>query len=173
MSYETLTLPAALGAGLAVVLRLALPPTSLGELVERLASVPWREADLISETATGHAIISDGEERFTHCALDALLLPSVTGRPLQLRSSCPHCGEVVEVVATGRAIESLRPDAVLSLGVAAGGTGSAYECVCPYINLFPNQRHYDEWVEATPGATSIALGIAQVGAMLRDLRRMR
>ncbi|MBI4216312.1 MAG: alkylmercury lyase family protein [Chloroflexi bacterium] len=124
-------------------------------------------ANLFAGSPTRHEVDFQGEVKHTHCALDALMLPFLTGRDITLRSECPHCGDVVAVKGTRSGFRPSRPKAVLSLGVALEGTGQAQREACPYINLFPSPRHYREWAAVTGGALTIMLSLKEAHRLLR------
>jgi len=101
--------------------------------------------------------------------MDAIMLPAITGQPVELRSECPHCGELVEVrVADGRVSSSHTP-AVMSFGLMREGDGPVQVIGCPVINLFPSAEHCQAWAAATPQAETVMLPLAAAFAMASDL----
>jgi len=94
MGYASIELPRDMSLRLADILNLTKPPATLGDLFEQARVFAWSEEALVSPSATRHQVATDGEPTYTHCALDALTLPSVTGHPAVLRTACPHCGNL-------------------------------------------------------------------------------
>lgn len=145
------------------VLGLTSAPASVDDLKdalrERVVAGSLDVEPFFSERETPHQVEFEGEVRHTHCALDALLLPFLTGRRITLRSGCPHCGETVTVEASPMGFHSSHPEAVLSLGVSREGKGSVQENACPFINLFPSGEHYRAWAAARDDALTVMLSV--------------
>ncbi len=135
-------------------------------LSERLTGGGVEVEDLFAPRETRHEVEFAGEVRHTHCALDALMLPFLTGQEVTLRSQCPHCDHTVTVEATRSDFRSSPPEAVLSLGVSREGTGPAQQYACPFINLFPSREHYEAWATDTSEALIIMLSLSQAFSLL-------
>ncbi len=171
--YGEIAVSPALGRRLRDVFGLERAPHRLGDLVELFGRTRLEidEADLWAPAPTAHAVQTAGRSGYTNCAMDAIMLPAITGEPVELRSGCPHCGELVEVrVADGRVLSS-HPAAVMSFGLLRDGAGPVQEIGCPVINLFASAEHYHAWVAATPQAETVMLPLAAGFAMASDLAR--
>jgi hypothetical protein len=46
------------------------------------------------------AVLADGRERWTCCAIDALGVSAMLGQPVTVRASCHHCDEPIELAVT-------------------------------------------------------------------------
>ncbi len=172
-SYAEITVPPALGQRLQGVFGLELAPHSLGDLVGLFGRTRTQidQAELWAPAPTLHAVQTAGRSGYTNCAMDAIMLPAITGQPVELRSECPHCRELVEVrVADGR-VQSSHPPAVMSFGLMREGDGPVQAIGCPVINLFPSAEHYRAWAAATPQAETVMLPLAAGFAMASDLVR--
>src|SRR5258708_84052 len=109
ITYATRALPPALGASLAETRGLSRIPSTLGELTAGLdlASVlsPGASsidpAALCSSAPSAHEIESEGQSRFTNCALDALMLPFIEKVSGLVRSTSPVSGTIVELDLRG------------------------------------------------------------------------
>lgn len=171
--YAEIAVPPALGRRLQDVFGLELVPPRLGDLVELFGRTRTEidQADLWAPAPTAHAVQTAGRSGYTNCAMDAIMLPAITGKPAELRSACPHCGVLIEArVADGRVLSS-HPTAVMSFGLLRDGDGRVQEIACPVINLFPSAGHYHAWAAATPQAETVMLPLAAGFAMASDLAR--
>lgn len=171
--YAEIAVPPTLGQRLQDVFGLQLVPHRLGDLVGLFGRTGTEidQADLWSPAPTAHAVQMAGRSGHTNCAMDAIMLPAITGQPVELRSECPHCGERIEVrVADGRVRSSHSP-AVMSFGLMREGDGPVQAIACPIINLFPSAEHYRAWAAATPQDETVMLPLAAGFAMASDLVR--
>ena len=95
-----------------------------------------------SGTATPHRVTlcDSGTAVFAMCAIDALGIPFLAGRPATVRSRDPGTGAAVEVTIDpeGRREWTPREAAVIA---AASGTGSTAECCCPHVNFVAAGEH--------------------------------
>lgn len=156
------TLPPALARRLRQVLHL---PATPGDLAE-LASL-WREARpirleaLFSDHPTPHRVIWGDRSGWTLCVLDALMLPFMDGRPVEVETTTPAGGHTIRLRASTQDLQSTHPDAVISLGVAVGREGEVKDVCCPHILAFVDRSEYEQWCQSHPDVASIALPLRQ------------
>ncbi len=171
--YAKIAVPPTLGQRLHDVFGLESVPRRLEDLVGLFSRTGTEidQADLWAPAPTLHAVQTAARSGYTNCAMDAIMLPAITGEPVELRSECPHCGEAIEVRVADGHVFSSHPSAVMSFGLMRDGDGPVQAISCPVINLFPSAEHYRAWAAATPQAETVTLPLAAGFAMASDLVR--
>lgn len=119
-----------------------------------------------------------GPDIYAMCAIDALGVSAMLGRPVTITASEPGTGQVITVETDGARARWNPATAV----VFAGSTGD--ECcvsadrTCGYINFFTSPQAARQWAKRHPAiagtvldqAAALADGIAEFGALLQDQR---
>jgi hypothetical protein len=171
MSYEQIQIPAELADG--VQQAFGLPPRradTLGELVESFASRrgTLRPENLISEKPTPHEVKVDGQNLYTFCFVDALMLPfALRGEPVEVRSKTSG-GEEIRALVTEEGVDGWPPGAVVSFGASREGKGSVEQCLCPYLNAFSSRAEYERWAADNPQAITVGISLEDAFDLARD-----
>lgn len=150
-------LPAELARRFRDLRNLDVEPRTLGDLFARGRSQAPQVEHLFSSEPTRHEVIAGTRRGYTHCAMDAFLLPFLLDEAVDLRSASPQSGIVIEARLSVDGLQISHPDAVMSYGVACEGDGPAQTVACPFINLFPSEAEYELWSSAHPEAMTVAI----------------
>ena len=115
--------------------------------------MPEPEA-FVSQEPTPHEVRVKGRTLFTHCFIDALMLPfMLRTEPVEIRSESPVSGETVMALATRQTVERSPQKAVMSFGAARVDRDAIQGVVCPYIDAFVSQAEYERWEAQTVVST--------------------
>lgn len=175
MSYQNVTIPDELAHRLRQVFRLSKLPHTLDDLAAFTQADlgPFTEgvaAKLISTAPTRHQVRMDEETFYTHCVMDAFILPALRDRPAEIISSDPETGDQVRLRITSEGFVedcAALAEATISFGVAREGAGSVYTVACPFINIFALRANYEKWTHAHPEALTLAMPLEDAVALAR------
>ncbi len=110
---------------------------------------------------TRHQVrLSDERQVYVACALDALIEGFF--QPVEIESTCFHCGESIQVRMSRGSVSSERSSSsVIWLGASKEGDGSCETYLCPYTNFFSSAEHVEEWRDKNPNELGVMLTIQQ------------
>ena len=95
------------------------------------------------------------------CAIDALGISAMLGRPVTITAAEPGTGRVITVHADGGQARWNPPGAVVFAGTTGGDCPHAADRTCGHINFFTSARAARTWAHANPAVTGTVLRRAQ------------
>jgi alkylmercury lyase-like protein len=175
MSYQTVVIPEELAHRLRQVFHLSKLPRTLGDLAVPVKTdlgpfTAGAAAGLISAVSTRHQVCIGDETFYTHCVMDAFILPVLRGQSVEIDSSDPETGEQVRVRVAPQGLDedsAVLVEATVSFGVTREGAGLVYTEACPFINIFASRTNYENWTRAHPEALTLALTLDDAVALAR------
>jgi hypothetical protein len=170
------------------------------DVLERLAAGPGADAAaVLAELADRDVIVFDarGEIRASYpfspvptpiqvrwaggpvtyamCAIDALGISAMLGRPVTITAAEPGTGRLITVEADGDRARWKPTKAVVFAGATGDDCCPSVDRTCGYINFFTSARAARKWAGNNPGisgrvlrqAWALGQGVAEFGAFLR------
>jgi hypothetical protein len=116
-----------------------------------------------------------GPVTYAMCAIDALGVSAMLGRPVTIAAAEPGTGHVITVHADGDQARWDPRRAVVFAGATSGDCCHAADRSCGYINFFTSARAARTWAKANPAITgrvlgragALSVGVAEFGAFMR------
>jgi len=102
-----------------------------------------------------------GPLTYAMCAIDALGISAMLGRPVTITATEPGTGRVITVHAGRDQARWNPPGAVVFAGTTAGDRCHAADRTCGHITFFTSARAARAWAHANPAVTGTVLGQAQ------------
>jgi alkylmercury lyase-like protein len=135
-----------------------------------------RAAYPFSPVATPIRVSWDGGPRaYAMCAIDALGISAMLGKPVTVTAADPETGRSITVAVDGDRARWRPRTAVVFSGAVAAGAGPAADLCCGYINFFTSARAARVWAGRHPEVIGTILrrdgalrfGIEEFGSLLR------
>ena len=112
---------------------------------------------------------------YAMCAIDALGMSAMLGRPVKITAAEPGTGRIITVRADGSRARWHPRTAVVFAGSAGDACRPAAERSCGYINFFAGRRAARAWARRHPEVTgtlltqqsALGIGIAEFGSLLQ------
>ena len=109
------------------------------------------------------------------CAIDALGISAMLGRPVTITAAEPGTGRLITVKADGNTARWKPTRAVMFAGATGDDRCPSVDRTCGYINFFTSARAARKWAGNNPGisgrvlrqAWALGQGVAEFGAFLR------
>jgi hypothetical protein len=116
-----------------------------------------------------------GPVTYAMCAIDALGISAMLGRPVTVTAAEPGTGRVITIHADRDRARWNPPGAVVFAGTNGAGCCHAADRTCGYINFFTTARAARTWAHANPAVTGTVLrraqalrrGVAEFGAFMQ------
>ena len=116
-----------------------------------------------------------GPVAYAMCAIDALGVSAMLGRPVTITAAEPGTGRVIIVRADRDRARWNPRRAVVFAGATSGDCCPAADRSCGYINFFTSARSARAWAKANPAVTgkvlrrawALSAGVAEFGAFMR------
>ena len=120
-----------------------------------------------------------GPAAYAMCAIDALGMSAMLGRPVTITAAEPDTGRIITVHADGSRARWRPRTAVVFAGSAGDACRPAADRSCGYINFFASRRAARAWAHRHPKVTgrlltregALGIGIAEFGGLLRAAPR--
>jgi hypothetical protein len=115
-----------------------------------------------------------GPVTYAMCAIDALGISAMLGRPVTITAAEPGTGRTIIVHADRDQARWDPPSAVVFAGATRGDCCHAADRTCGYINFFTSARAAHTWPQANPAVTGTVLdqaralsaGVTEFGAFM-------
>lgn len=132
------------------------------------SSLPDR---LFADAPTPHHVRWNGREGWTHCILDALMLPFFNGEPAEVETVTPVRGTRIELRVSDEAVESSHPGARVAVSAAPTRGDDVRRACCPFVLAFADRYEYELWHRQHGDVVSVALTLEEAWRLARLLVR--
>ena len=105
-----------------------------------------------------HEVFINGHRVYAMCALDALSVSPMFGKPATVVSQCRVTGEPVRVEMSGKEITNIKDAGGLYFGIiwaAANTCSCCADSLCMEMMFLKDQAIAEKWLEADPGNREI------------------
>lgn len=131
------------------------PGSRLIKVVESRVKDRVAKVDLsafpFSTARTNHRVIfEDGQEVFALCAIDALGVPSMTGRDTTLQSRCAECNRELRILIKHGRIISSDPENIAVYLNDGDLYGREVDTCCYPVNFFCSEDELYQWLWVHP-----------------------
>lgn len=126
----------------------------LGSIHRNLGDRQITYAYPFSNEPTLHQVkITGGPQVYALCAIDALGIPFMLKRDVEIHSACAHCNREIRIqVKSGRIAQQNPERMVVSYTKPDGCCVAAIE-QCPHLNFFCSAEHLNQWSVGQPEQT--------------------
>ena len=116
-----------------------------------------------------------GPAAYAMCAVDALGMSAMLGRPVTITAAEPDTGRIITVHSDGSQARWHPRTAVVFAGSAGDACRPSADRSCGYINFFASRRAARAWARRHPEVTgrlltqdgALGIGIAEFGSLLQ------
>ncbi len=120
-----------------------------------------------------------GPAAYAMCAIDALGMSAMLGRPVTITAAEPDTGRIITVHVDGSQARWHPRTAIVFAGAAGDACRPSADRSCGYINFFASRRAARAWARRHPEVTgrlltqegALGIGIAEFGTLLQAAPR--
>jgi mercuric reductase len=110
----------------------------------------------LSVTPTPHAVIVNGAQRFAMCAIDALGMPAMLDRELDIEGSCAVCNTTIAMQVRPSTIVAVAPPTTMVVA-RRDESEPAFAACCPFTVFVCGQEHADQFMRRIAGTRALSL----------------
>lgn len=139
----------------------------VNEILENWSGVYYEEDNsniigfwgLTSREFSKHLLHYDGYTAYGWCAWDTLFIPELLGKTVEVKSTDPESGQVVNLTVSPDGVESAsKQEVVMSiLEPTEEMTSDVVANFCHYVFFFPNREIGEQWTAKNPGTVLLSL----------------
>ena len=140
-------------------------PEAIWEGLRELAAADYLALDAggqptclypLSVTPTPHAVVVNGARRFAMCAIDALGMPAMLDRELDIEGRCAVCDVQIALRVRPGSIATVAPAATMVVA-RRDEAEPAFATCCPFTVFVCGQEHADQFGEQIAGTRVLSL----------------
>ena len=117
----------------------------------------------LSATPTLHVVLVESDRRFAMCAIDALGIPAMLDRDLDIDGRCAVCDVSIALRVRPGAIISVTPPTTMVVA-RRDEAEPAFAACCPFTVFVCGQDHADQFVRRVAGTQALSLAEALMDA---------
>ena len=112
-----------------------------------------------SAIPTPHTVLVEGAQRFAMCAIDALGIPAMLDRELDIEGRCAVCDAAIMLRVRPGAIVAASPPSVMVVA-RRDEAEPAFAACCPYTVFVCGQEHAEQFTRRVSGTQALSLAVA-------------
>jgi len=107
---------------------------------------------------TTHHFRVNGNDLYTWCSMDAVLLPGLLGQPAEVESVDPLTGQSIHLTIPPDGVPSYRPaETVLTIVLSEGDRSGPQSPLCRQMHFFASRESATTWLKDHPNATVMSV----------------
>jgi hypothetical protein len=110
----------------------------------------------LSVSPTPHTVVVNGTRRFAMCAIDALGMPAMLDRALDIEASCAVCDTPVALRVCPGTVRAASPPTAMVVA-RRDEAEPAFAACCPFTVFVCGQEHADQFVRRIGGTNVLTL----------------
>jgi len=115
-----------------------------------------------SNEATPHLVqLANGPQVYAMCAIDALGMPFMLKKDVEIHSACVQCGGEIQIQVKSEQITQHSPEGIVVWFPTVREQCVAATDLCPDVNFFCSPEHLKQWNIEHPGQSGELLAFVQ------------